>query len=223
MIDRPPFDLHAILFDLDATLADSRGVYQRAFQEVFRQVLHIELTPEVRKKFMGLPTRAFLAEYSNGRRLEELVQALDAALQALMPEIRLFPGFEVALPELHSAGLKLAVVTSQNRAECLATRRYLQIDDFIQEWITVEDTANPKPHPQPILLALERLAVRPGQALMIGDSEFDLQSARAAGVHLGAALWGAADPQALQAFVPDVVFARPLDLLALLKPVDRYG
>jgi len=209
--------VQAILLDLDATLVDSRGIYTRAFQHVFRDILGVELRPEDRKKYMGLPTREFLSQYSNGKQVDELVKTLNLYLARLMPEIRLFEGFETVLPELHRLGIKLAVVTSQTRVECQTTRQYLHIDPWIDQWVTVEDSAQPKPGPEPVWVALMRLGVAGSQALMVGDSEFDLKSGRAAGVRVGAALWGAADPAGLLALSPDSVFHTPQDLLKLIQ------
>jgi len=48
--------------------------------------------------------------------------------------------------------------------------------------VTSDETAHHKPHPEPILLALERLGAAPGDAAYVGDSPFDVGSARAAGV-----------------------------------------
>jgi pyrophosphatase PpaX len=71
----------------------------------------------------------------------------------------------------------------------LAFRR-LGIERWFDVVVTCDDTAAHKPDPEPILLALERLGVRPEDAAYVGDSPFDVGAARAAGVFAVAVSWG---------------------------------
>jgi pyrophosphatase PpaX len=74
--------------------------------------------------------------------------------------------------------------------------------------IAVEDTAPHKPHPDPILAALERLGARPDEAAYVGDSPFDVGAARVAGVHAVAATWGGIHSrERLEAEQPDALVA----------------
>lgn len=209
--ENPP-SLRAILFDLDATLINSRSVYDEAYHQAFRQVLGIALTPETRRQFMGLPSITFLRNFAEGERLEALACALRTNLDAIMHRIHLFPGLEEVLVILRQRGVRTAVVTSQNSQECRITRGYLQVDPWIDVWVTIDDVSHPKPNPEPVRLALERLQFDPEQAMMIGDTRFDLLAGRAAGTRIAAACWGADDGDALRSLKPDYVFQSPHDL-----------
>ena len=79
--------------------------------------------------------------------------------------------------------------------------------------MSASDVVNPKPSPDPALLALERLGVSAESAIMIGDSVFDLRCARGAGLRSGAVLYGAGNKADLLAETPDYVFTTPTDLL----------
>lgn len=223
MPDPSKLALKAILFDLDATLADSRPIYETAFQRTFSQILGIELDAHQRRQFMGLPTIDYLMQYAEGEQLKQLAASLAEHVKRLMPTVKLFAGFEVLLPELRRAGLLLGVVTSQTRAECSLTRGVLQIDQWIDVWVTSEDTERVKPDPQPVLAALYTLDVAAKQALMVGDSIYDLKAGRAAGTRVAVAGWGAANLSELLAFAPDVVFDHPQQMLSILYDYDSAG
>jgi pyrophosphatase PpaX len=206
----------AILFDLDATLADSRPIYDQAFTQTFREVLGIELDDHERKLYMGLPTIDFLMKYAKGEQLQRVTEALTAHIDQLMPQVQLFAGLDEILPELHQAGMRLGVVTSQNRAECSVTRRSLDVDRWIDVWITTEDVERVKPDPQPVLAALLSLRVRADRAVMVGDSVYDIRAGRTAGTRVGIAAWGTDNLEPLLALDPDDIFKAPQDLRIFL-------
>jgi len=208
--------IKAVLFDLDATLADSRPIYERAFAITFKTILGIELDESERRQYMGLPTIDFLMQYADGDQLQHLTASLTEQVKNLISEVRLFPGLEEILPELWQAGFLLGVVTSQNREECLFTRKALKIDPWISIWITSEDVERVKPDAQPVQAALAALGVDADRALMVGDSIYDLKAGRAAGTYVAAAAWGAADLNELLALKPDAVFHTPLEMRSLM-------
>ena len=82
--------------------------------------------------------------------------------------------------------------------------------------IGADEVENPKPHPEPIELALHRLGAAPEQTIYVGDSIHDMQSGRGAGVMTGAVLWGPFDRAHLEATAPDHWLEQPADLLAVL-------
>jgi pyrophosphatase PpaX len=77
-----------------------------------------------------------------------------------------------------------------------------------------------KPDPEPVKAALSALQTAAPEAVMIGDSIYDLKAGRAAGTKVGAAAWGAADLAHLLTFEPDFVFQTPQDLRIFLSEVD---
>ncbi len=214
---QPALDLRAVLFDLDATLIDSRDVYEEAYRRVFADVLGIELLPQARRKYMGLPSIEFLRQYVSDDRLPALSDALRASLAEIMPRVQLFSGIAGVLQGLRRQRVRTAVVTSQDRQECRFTRQYIQIDPWIELWVTSDDVALPKPHPDAVLFALEQFKLQPKQALMVGDSPVDLTAGRDAGVFTAAACWGADDPQRLMSLNPDFVFHKPEEMHMLYR------
>lgn len=220
---QPALNLRAVLFDLDATLIDSRGVYEEAYRRVFADVLGSELLPQARRKYMGLPSIEFFRQYAGGERLQTLSDALRANLAEIMPHVQLFAGMPEVLEGLRRYRVKTAVVTSQNGQECQFTRRHIQIDRWIDLWVTIDDVSRPKPHPDAVLFALKRFKVQPKQALMVGDSPVDLSAGRDAGTFIAAACWGADDPQRLISMNPDFVFHKPEEMHMLYRSSPGMG
>ena len=82
--------------------------------------------------------------------------------------------------------------------------------------IGVDDVQETKPHPEGILMALERIGVQPENALMIGDTVTDIQAAKAAGCWSCLATWGVPDGASrAERSNPDMVVDTPGDLLKL--------
>jgi len=81
--------------------------------------------------------------------------------------------------------------------------------------VGADDVTHPKPHPEPVRVALERLGAPARGAVFVGDSRHDLISGRAAGVKTAAALWGPFDRSHLEDLAPDYWLERPADLSLL--------
>ena len=64
------------------------------------------------------------------------------------------------------------------------------MNHYFDVLVGFDDIAEQKPHPAPVLAALERLGVDAAGALFVGDSPHDIRAGRAAGVRTAAVLWG---------------------------------
>ena len=83
--------------------------------------------------------------------------------------------------------------------------------------VASDDVEHNKPYPDGILRALELLDAQPGEAAYVGDSPFDVEAAKRAGVHAVAVGWGGIHPrERLEAAQPDVFVERPEELFGCL-------
>ncbi len=114
-------------------------------------------------------------------------------------------------------GLRLAIVTSKHRRGTLRGLELCGLTSRFEEIVTPEDVVHPKPHPEPVLTALERLGVGPREALFVGDSPHDVVAGRAAGVRTVGALWGPFPRAALEAAGPDHLAERQDEVLRLVR------
>lgn len=126
-----------------------------------------------------------------------------------------FEGANEVLAELRRRGYVTAVVTSKSRELGLRGLRLCSLDDLIDLAVFLEDTDRHKPHPEPILAALQRLSEPSQNAAYVGDSRHDIVAARAAGVSTVAALWGPAPRMELERERPDFTAESIRDLLEI--------
>ena len=93
------------------------------------------------------------------------------------------------------------------------------MEQYFDVVITVEDTDKCKPDPEPVRVALERLGSKPEEAVMIGDSVFDVLCARGAGVKTAIVGWAVAffDKDKACENAPDYVIEKAWDLLDILE------
>jgi pyrophosphatase PpaX len=105
-----------------------------------------------------------------------------------------------------------------SKTESLAHRGIdcVGIGDCFDVLIGCDTTAKHKPDPAPVLEALDRLGIRPSEALFVGDSVHDMASGNAAGVTTVAALWGPFTRSDLAPSNPSLYLDRITDLPALL-------
>jgi HAD superfamily hydrolase (TIGR01509 family) len=178
----------AVLFDLDGTVWDSH------------------------------PWLASLAANGNARRQDQLLAALRNRRPAatLLRDARigrsafaaaargphraaLYPEVVATLDALTDNGTALGAVTNLPGWMANAMLAGLGLDDYFASVVTYERTRRRKPNPEPLLLALDELALRPSRnSWYVGDTAGDGEAAAAAGLSFAWASWGyahAAPPQ----------------------------
>jgi pyrophosphatase PpaX len=218
--DRGP--LQAVLFDLDGTLLDSEHRDILAMSRLFHADLGFDMDDEEVSAYIGIPSREVLEQLAPDR-VEELLDVWLAYQKELLQDARLFPGILETLHSLSGSKMGIGVVTGQNKAELAASRRHVAIDALIDVWISADDAPFAKPHPAPVLLALDALGCPPGQAIMIGDTCFDMEAGHEAGTLLGVPMWGVRDPASLLTYQPDFIFEHPRQMEDLLLRVHETG
>jgi pyrophosphatase PpaX len=197
--------LRAALFDFDGTLVDTTELIYQSMRHAAGEVLGREIPREILMANVGQPLPRQM-ELIDAERAEELLESYrlhnEEHHDALIQE---FPGIEEALARLRSAGVRVAVVTSKRRFSVeMALRRFPGLGEVADRFVTMEDTAEHKPHPEPLLKGLEFLGgVPPEEAAYVGDSPFDVAAAKAAGITSVAVSWGAFSEDTLREAEPD--------------------
>jgi HAD superfamily hydrolase (TIGR01509 family) len=123
------------------------------------------------------------------------------AAYQMIPQIQPYAGINELLQALSAHQIPIAIVTSSRKLFC--DRIITHLEWSIDLLITRQDVRLPKPHPAGILIALERLNIRPEDAIMVGDSPDDIHAAKAANVYSIGALWGSPTPELCIAANPD--------------------
>jgi len=198
--------LTAALFDFDGTLVDTTEMIHLGLRHATAEVLgRDDIHRETLLANVGQPLPRQM-ELIDAEHAEPLLEAYrrhhEEHHDAL---IRAFPGIEGSLSRLRSAGVKVVVVTSKRRVSVeMALASFPGLRDVVDRFVTLEDTTEHKPHPEPLLRGLELLGgVLKEEAAYIGDSPFDVEAAKAAGLTSVAVSWGAFSEERLRDAEPD--------------------
>jgi pyrophosphatase PpaX len=206
-----------VLFDLDGTLIDSAAMILASFRHATRTVLAREIPDAELAALVGGSNIHEQMRTIDATRVDELVDAYRAHNTPLHAELQSFAGIEPVLDELRAEGRRLAIVTAKRRKTVDLAFAVLPLERYFDAVVTSESTARHKPHPDPVLAALELLDSRPEEAAFVGDSPYDVGAGKAAGVFAVAVSWGKIHPEErLLAAGADIVVRSPEELLDVL-------
>ena len=198
--------LAAALFDFDGTLVDTTEMIFQSMRHATSSVLgRDDFTREELLANVGQPLPRQM-ELFDAEKAELLLEAYRVHHEKHHDElIGEFPGVEEALSRLRAAGVKIVVVTSKRRRSVeMALERFPGLDLVVDRFVTIEDTTEHKPDPEPLLRGLELVGDVPKErAVYVGDSPFDVQAAKAAGLTSVAVSWGAFSEETLREAEPD--------------------
>jgi pyrophosphatase PpaX len=178
-----------VLFDLDGTLIDSGPIILASMRHATRTVLNREVPDDVLLAGVGSGLVAEMHALDPGR-ADELVRAYREHNEPLHQELQACDGVLAALAALRSQGRTLGVVSAKRRRTIAMAFDFVPLAGYFEVVVGADDTELHKPHPDPLLHALERLGADPGTAAYVGDAPFDVQSARSAGIAAIAVTWG---------------------------------
>ena len=220
----------AVLFDVDGTLVDSMAKIVNGLGDVFEKFSGKRPADEDIKALIGLPIEAQLSHHgihpASREEHDEMIRYTILRYEHhkhLDREIT--PAME-ALKICHQAGMKTALVTSKNATELAMFVPTFSAMEFVDATVCASDVSKPKPDPECVLRACELLNVAPHEAIYVGDSIFDMQSARAAGATPVAVAYGSSALGDLVKENPAILFETPEQLLSwtrdeLLEPTCR--
>jgi pyrophosphatase PpaX len=209
--------INYILFDLDGTLLNTNSLIIESFKHTLMEHLGMEVGEEELTPYFGEPLEVTLKRFSK----EEAQAMLETyrSYNKLRHDIitTMFEGVEETLMELKKRGKHLAVVTSKKKETALRGLRLFDILKYFSVVMAMDDTEHHKPHPQPILRALEQLDYDGSGAIMVGDSGFDILCAKAAGIKGCSVEWSALPRQIWEEAKPDYIIGSMEDILAIVN------
>lgn len=173
----------SILFDFDGTLANTNGLVIGSWKHAFRVLKGTEQSEEEIKKTFGEPLAVSMEKFFPDVPVEEAIATYRSYQKDVFENlIEPFDGMVELIKGLKAKGYKVAVTTSRMGASTMAGLRKFGLADIFDAIVTSDDTTKHKPDPEPVLITLEKLGAKPEEALMIGDSMFDIKCAHNAGV-----------------------------------------
>lgn len=200
-----------VIFDLDGTLVDSASDLTIAVDSMLEQLNRPSAGEKRVRQWVGngaekLVRRAMAWSQAGslaGDELENksnaisamgikipLILFLDAYNNNLTNKTTVYPGVIESLDSLKAAGSTLAVVTNKPIALTLPILKGLKLESYFDSVFGGDCLEQKKPSPLPLLKTLEKFSVTSAEALMVGDSKPDVESAQAAGIKVMAVSYG---------------------------------
>lgn len=177
--------IEAVIFDVDGTIVDSRHLIVPFYSWLFTQVglpPVDETDPVAVEVCLTLPDGEVFAHFApdaaDQRRLWDTLRSLDPA--DFIDDLQLEPHALDVMATLQPH-YRLGIATNRGTDVSLLMRHF-GFDEYVDVVVTASDVPNPKPSPDMLLLAAERLGIPAAAALYIGDTEIDGQAAEAAGM-----------------------------------------
>ena len=179
-----------VLFDLDGTVIDTGSIILASMRHAAETVIGGSYTDEQLMAAVGGPGLEAQMHALDPERVDELVRVYREHNEPLHDTISVFEGMPAVLDELRDRGHRLGIVTAKRRRTVDLAFARVPIEHLFETVVGGDETERSKPDPQPLELALERLGASPDQAAYVGDSPFDMQAAKAAGLYAIGVSWG---------------------------------
>jgi HAD superfamily hydrolase (TIGR01549 family) len=176
----------AAIFDVDGTLVDSVDLHALAWQEAFAHFGHCVTFAQARSQIGKggdhlLPV--FLSEAEQQDHGEALEEWRGQRFKSqYLPLLRPFSAVPALLRRVRDAGLKIAVASSAKAAELNAYLDIAGVKNLVDLVTSADDSDNSKPSPDIFQAALNKLGLSGATAVAIGDTPYDAEAARKAGI-----------------------------------------
>lgn len=180
--------IEAVLLDIDGTLLDSNDAHAQAWSDALREAGR-EIGSEAVLPLVGMGSDKLLpkltgieADSEEGKRLVE--RRMEIFEKVYLPAIRPFPGARALLERMRQDGLRLVVATSANDRELSGLLGVLGARWLIDEKTSSNDAERSKPDPDIVSAAVRKSGVPASRCVMLGDTPYDVEAARKAGVRM---------------------------------------
>ncbi len=177
--------IKAVIFDIDGTLIDSvdahAEAWQKAFKEFGREIKFYELRRQV-----GKGGDTFLPVFLTKREIEEFGEKVtdrrgEIFKNEFLKDIEPFPQVRELFERIKGDGKQIALASSANADELAEYKKIADIIDLIEEETSADDAKHSKPYPDIFQAALDKLeGVEASEAIIIGDTCYDIEAAAAA-------------------------------------------
>lgn len=216
------FKLECVLFDLDGTLVDTAPDLLHCLNITLQSQGFAPISQESAKPLISYGALAMInhavQHASADQKNDLLVQMLDCYQQNIALHSRLYPGMADILDVLETTGIKWGVVTNKRQRFTLPLMQALDLENRAACIVSGDSTSNPKPHPDPMLLASRQVGIAPENCVFVGDAAHDITAGKSANMKTLAALYGYLRPDDQpKNWGADALIDHPQQLLQWIK------
>ena len=214
--------LNTVVFDLERNMLDTLGDLDGSVNYALRKHGLPECSLQEVRSFLGNGiVRLMQGAVKNavqGAAFDEVFQTFRSHyLEHCLDTTQPYPGILPMMEKLREAGVKMAIVSNKlHPAVQELSRRFFA--ELVTSAVGESETVRRKPNPDGVLRALKEMGSRPEDAIYVGDSEVDWETARNAGLRCALVCWGFRDEEFLRTLPGTFAYAQsPDDLLSLFK------
>ncbi|MDD5458259.1 MAG: HAD family hydrolase [Phycisphaerae bacterium] len=212
----------ACIFDLDGTLLDTLFDLANSMNAALESLGFEPHSVDEYRYIIGdgMPTAAqrMLPQSAHDKKtIAACVKAIKQAYSEKWAEnTKPYSGIAELLRELTKRRMPIAILSNKPDDFTQLIVKTLLADFKFDTVQGVSETVAKKPDPAGALAIAKRLNVKPTKILYVGDTNTDMQTAKAAGMYAVGALWGFRDAEELLASGADILINKPADLLKLI-------
>jgi len=187
--------VRSVLFDLDGTLVDTAAdlgfaLNQQRLARGLPELSVSDIRTHASSGARGLLLKGFGLQPDNASYLQMRDEFLNLYEQNLCRSSTLFPGMDRLLDEIESRGLAWGIVTNKAERFTLPLLQALKLINRTACIVCGDTTPYAKPHPAPLLEAMQRIGSSAKECVYVGDDERDVQAGHAAGMPVVVVLYG---------------------------------
>lgn len=212
---------NTVVFDLDGTLLNTLDDLEFSLNQMLEAYGYPKRSSREVRKFLGngieqlvslaIPDGMDNPDFPGCLRQFKLIYEKN-----MLNKTRPYEGITGILAELKKKGLKMAIVSNKFDAAVKELNKRF-FSDSIEVSVGVTDPSGKKPSPQLVYKALDALHSLRGDAIYVGDSEVDVQTAKNAGIPCIGVTWGFRDKCVLQNLGAEYIIDKPLELLGIIE------
>jgi HAD superfamily hydrolase (TIGR01549 family) len=208
----------AVIFDLDGTVVDSNELHVDAWDETFRKYGKQFPRQDLHRQ-IGKGGDQYLPVFLDEREMHEIgreVEQFRAELfkRKYLERVKPFPKVKELFQRIRDAGKRIALASSGNADEVTHYVKLAALGELFETQTTKSDVDHSKPRPDVFLAALRHLGTPADETIVIGDTPYDVQAAKKAGMRTIGLRCGGFPEDELRAYGAVAIYGDPADLLA---------
>lgn len=212
--------INTILFDLDGTLIDTNEIIIESFKKAFEKyVPTVEFDLDLFKSFIGPSLKQTFSAYVEDDVVMKMIEEYrDYYKKNEFDFFSIYPNVVEVIKNLKEQGFNLGIVTTKYKEAAWPSFTHYGLDEYFDCFVALDHVENPKPHREPIDVALAQL--NHNGAMMVGDNRGDIMAGKNAGILTCGVAWSFKGKEYLEAVNPDYMINDMNDLLKILEDLN---